>query len=123
MAYRNFTDGQGTRWEVWEIQPQMVERRMGIERRRQDAAQTGDWGEDPPIFDRRQMRDRRTPGRTRPAPRVNLGSEMARGWLAFESATERRRLCPIPAKWEDASTEQLEEFCRQATARAKLSLA
>jgi hypothetical protein len=122
MPYRNFVDEQGTQWEVWEIQPQMAERRMGGERRLQNAAETGNWGDDPPVMDRRTTRDRRAPGRTRPLPRVNLGSEMARGWLAFESAEQRRRLSPIPAGWYEATPQQLAELCRRATARPKFSL-
>ena len=122
MAYRFFVDEQGTRWEVWDIQPQMVERRSGVERRVRNAA-SDDWGDDPPVMDRRRIRDRRTLGRTRPAPRVAVGSEMARGWLAFESSTERRRLCPIPEQWEQASPAELEAYCRRAVSRPKLSLA
>jgi hypothetical protein len=29
------------------------------------------------------------------------------GWLCFESATEKRRLLPLPAGWEDLAHEQL----------------
>jgi hypothetical protein len=29
------------------------------------------------------------------------------GWLCFESATEKRRLTPLPSGWEDFPTEQL----------------
>jgi hypothetical protein len=123
MAYRNFVDEQGTHWEVWEILPQMVERRLGAERRLQNAAETGDWGDDPPVIDRRVLRDRRTLGRTRPAPRVNLGSAMNRGWLAFESEEERRRLCPIPAGWDQVDDRDLAALCRQAVSRPKRALA
>ena len=37
------------------------------------------------------------------------------GWLCFESATEKRRLLPIPRNWESASEERLNLLCRVAT--------
>ena len=37
------------------------------------------------------------------------------GWLCFESATEKRRLLPIPRNWESASEERLNLLCRAAT--------
>ena len=37
------------------------------------------------------------------------------GWLCFESATEKRRLPPIPRNWESASEERLNLLCRVAT--------
>lgn len=30
-----------------------------------------------------------------------------RGWLCFESPTEKRRLTPLPPGWQDLTTEQL----------------
>jgi hypothetical protein len=38
------------------------------------------------------------------------------GWLAFESATngEKRRLAPIPPKWESATEQELEEMLERA---------
>ena len=35
-------------------------------------------------------------------------------WLAFECATEKRRLSPIPGDWEAATTEQLEQLLTMA---------
>lgn len=37
------------------------------------------------------------------------------GWLCFESATEKRRLLPIPRDWETAPEERLARLCRMAT--------
>ncbi|HEX5872247.1 MAG TPA: hypothetical protein VFY65_17585 [Longimicrobium sp.] len=38
------------------------------------------------------------------------------GWLCFENSGEKRRLSPIPADWENAASEALEQYCRQASA-------
>jgi hypothetical protein len=32
---------------------------------------------------------------------------MANGWLTFESFTEKRRLAPIPARWDEMSVREL----------------
>ena len=42
-----------------------------------------------------------------------LGS-MRDGWLTFDSTDARRRLIPIPAGWEEASSEKLALMCRAA---------
>ena len=41
---------------------------------------------------------------------------LAAGWLTFESSLGKRRLAPIPLGWERASVEQLESWCRAASA-------
>ena len=38
------------------------------------------------------------------------------GWLCFENPGEKRRLSPIPAGWENAGDEALEQYLRQAAA-------
>ena len=38
------------------------------------------------------------------------------GWLCFESATERRRLTPIPPDWEVVDHHALAAMCAQAKA-------
>jgi len=41
--------------------------------------------------------------------------ELADGWLAFESASEKRRLAaPYPAEWATMSIPELEALCQQA---------
>src|SRR3712207_7555494 len=41
--------------------------------------------------------------------------DLADGWLAFESATEKRRLAaPYPANWASLPIPDLEALCRQA---------
>jgi hypothetical protein len=37
-----------------------------------------------------------------------------RGWLAFSSALERRRLAPIPSDWESVAEERLADLCATA---------
>ncbi len=36
------------------------------------------------------------------------------GWLCFQCDNEKRRLTPIPPKWEVCKGEELEELCNQA---------
>ncbi len=43
------------------------------------------------------------------------------GWLCFESATEKRRLLPIPSNWKTVSEDQLRLLCRVATPVRKAS--
>jgi hypothetical protein len=35
--------------------------------------------------------------------------------LSFDSGSQRRRVCPIPAGWEEVSEERLDLLCRIAT--------
>ena len=44
---------------------------------------------------------------TEPKGLVRLPEQYQHGWLCFESATEKRRLGPIPADWRTVSEEQL----------------
>ena len=79
-------DVLGAQWEVWEVYPRLVERRLMRERR---AARRGS-------DERRHV----TVGRAT-LPRI-LG-----GWLAFQSAHERRRVVPVPDDWEQLGDRQL----------------
>jgi len=52
----------------------------------------------------------------------SLPEAFREGWLVFESATEKRRLAPIPANWQTLPNEELAAFCAKAapqSARAK----
>jgi hypothetical protein len=42
------------------------------------------------------------------------------GWLTFESLDEKRRLTPIPQRWEELSQPQLRELCDKAKRIAKV---
>jgi hypothetical protein len=48
-----------------------------------------------------------------------LASDMRKGWLTFESESERRRLVPVPRDWEDASPERMELYLRAAQTVAR----
>lgn len=43
--------------------------------------------------------------------RNHLPEGMAAGWLCFESATEKRRLHPIPSGWESPTDADLWHWC------------
>lgn len=47
---------------------------------------------------------------TEPRALARLPEEYQLGWLCFESATEKRRLGPIPDHWQTASDEELRRF-------------
>jgi hypothetical protein len=52
---------------------------------------------------------------TVPLSRTTLSGEFEHGWLTFESATGLKRLAPIPANWDEATTDRLELMCRAAS--------
>jgi hypothetical protein len=59
----------------------------------------------------------RTSGTTRVADAEVLAfphRDLAEGWLCFESATEKRRIAPIPSGWEFMDSAGLEEICERA---------
>jgi len=49
------------------------------------------------------------------SPPAGLAPGYADGWLAFKSATERRRLSPFPKGWAWRSDEELLELLERAT--------
>ena len=88
MDNRTFVDVMGTQWEVWEVYPRLVERRLLRERR---VAQRYS-GE------RRQV----------PVGRPTMPRQILFGWLAFQCRYERRRLLPVPDDWETMSDHELQ---------------
>jgi hypothetical protein len=52
---------------------------------------------------------------TYPSSVSNVRSIYAAGWLGFESATERRRLHPVPAGWDSAPEDALCAWLAAAT--------
>ena len=44
-----------------------------------------------------------------------VSPELTQGWLAFGSATEKRRLAPIPSGWAELPDDALGELCEKAT--------
>jgi hypothetical protein len=116
MTFRNFIDPSGIAWSVWDVRPKGADRRKGRERRSRGV---DDPGVDPPVIDERTGRERRR-RREEEAPRKKMGDVLAGGWLAFESASERRRLSPIPPQWELASASELADLCARASAARSL---
>jgi len=43
------------------------------------------------------------------------------GWLVFESATDKRRLAPVPTDWRTASDEVLASLCARASSQTARS--
>lgn len=52
---------------------------------------------------------------TYPSAVSNVRSVYAAGWLGFESDTERRRLHPVPERWDEATDDALREMLRTAS--------
>jgi hypothetical protein len=98
MPHRSFRDKQGRAWDAWEVVPTAVERRM---------AGIAAWTK--PAEDRRKVEE----------SRVLVPTELQRGWLAFQSGTERRRLTPIPDHWDILPDARLEELLEQAGRRTR----
>lgn len=95
MTHLTFIDTDGIEWQVWDVHRVARERR-GSSRRRN--------GNQRPARDRRIIQDRRVP--------VSQGHEL--GWLAFASASEKRRLSPVPDRWPEMSSEELRRLLGQA---------
>jgi hypothetical protein len=109
MAYRTFTDTNWVLWQVWDVIPSDAERargrRSGVERRGQDIL----------LYkgpERRSGEDRREVHAREAARRYALTPGLEQGWLVFEAPTEKRRVKPIPARWETRSDAELERLCR-----------
>jgi hypothetical protein len=105
MPYRTFIDSTGTEWQVWDIVPQLTERRgaRGSEReRRVDII---------PIAFADRRRERRRLVETH---RAVLRGSYAQGWLCFQSDRGKRRLTPIPKDWTVCDDDRLESYIRRA---------
>ena len=48
------------------------------------------------------------------AGKARLPEPYQRGWLSFDSGSERRRLSPIPDGWHSVTDDALEQMCRSA---------
>ncbi|MDF1506101.1 hypothetical protein [Roseisolibacter sp. H3M3-2] len=97
---RSFRDETGTEWIVWAVRPQRetarhLERRQHADRRLSAAPE--------PIIERRGAGgDRR-----RYAGERGVVIQHPEGWLTFQAGTVRRRLSPIPPRWEEGSEAEL----------------
>lgn len=103
MSLRTFVDPQGKEWEVLAVVPRQEERRH-YDRRSGEVHLVNDGDGDE---DRREYDRRLTVGG---AERM----EGKRGWLAFASAGEKRRLTPIPDNWTHCSDAELAAYLDSA---------
>lgn len=92
MPHRQFKDEKQVSWEVWDVHPGEVERRLRKERE--------------PARSYRALPDER--------PRGAVARDLADGWLCFESVEIKRRLWPIPKGWERMDDVQLADLCAKA---------
>lgn len=104
MAYRTFVDRDGAYWQVWDSQPTRVERRASAADRRRPRVMPWHGAE------RREGGDRRMTSQRR----IMLSQGFGSGWLTFESLQEKRRLNPIPSRWELMTEAELRGLCEQA---------
>ena len=95
MALREFLDDDGRSWQVWEVQPQWLERRNA-----DDAQAIGD------AVERRKQESGDA--------RLRTVSELANGWLAFECRGECRRLHPYPQGWDSLQMNELRDLLNLA---------
>ena len=100
--HRQFKDGKGKIWDVWQVHPTSLERRL-FQRRMKDEERVD-------AAERRSGLERRTEKHAR-SP---VAAEFAAGWLCFETGGEKRRLAPVPDAWERADDETLEQWCSLA---------
>ena len=110
MSYRTFVDRDGAYWQVWDSQPTKVERRVSQADRRRPSLYQWRGAE------RRTGADRRTTTQRR----ITLSEGYGGGWLTFESLFEKRRLIPIPSRWENLSQAELRDLCEKAKRIARL---
>ena len=92
MTYREFLDDQGQQWEVWEIRPISIERRLNEERRRYP-----------------RLSDRRTSN-----VQLKIRGLHRDGWLTFQCGAQRRRLMPIPEHWDSSTDAELIALLQRA---------
>jgi len=50
----------------------------------------------------------------RPSPHSQLRGTFQQGWLCFDSGSEKRRLSPIPANWQELGAEELSRLAEHA---------
>jgi hypothetical protein len=98
MAHRSFRDGEGREWDAWEVVPTAVERRLA----RPDQAR---W----PKPERRRALE----------TRVLVPDQLQKGWLAFQSGSERKRLAPIPSGWAELEEPDLAALLKRADRRSR----
>jgi hypothetical protein len=91
MAHREFVDVDGTSWQMWEVHPTLAERRLSR-------------NPVPPPHMEERRKQRRTP----------VPGQMRAGWLAMQSATERRRITPVPEGWSLRTDDELRSLLKSS---------
>jgi hypothetical protein len=102
MGHRTFTDADGVIWQVWDVHPQLAERRHAARRAAPSRLSPG-------APDHRTGAERRH----RHEARVAVRQGYEHGWLAFDSVVGSRRLAPIPEGWDDLADASLLALCRR----------
>jgi hypothetical protein len=110
MAYRTFVDRDGAYWQVWDSQPSRAERRQTQVDRR--VARLYPWRG----AERRTAPDRRIESQRR----ITMSQGYGSGWLTFESLSEKRRLMPIPPRWDELTQGDLRSLCEKAKPITKI---
>jgi hypothetical protein len=109
MGHRTFIDADGVVWQVWDVYPQLAERRRGP--RRVPPSRLGPNGRDQRTgIDRRRRAEVRVP--------VRQGYE--HGWLTFDSVVGSKRLAPIPDGWDSLPEHSLLELWRRGKDAARI---
>ena len=109
MGHRTFIDADGVVWQVWDVHPQLAERRRGP--RRVPPSRLGPNGRDQRTgVDRRRRAEVRVP--------VRQGYE--HGWLTFDSVVGSKRLAPIPDGWEVLPEDSLLDLWRRGEDAARI---
>lgn len=108
MAQRIFRDVTGEEWRAFDVRPDSGDRRRGPDRRVSPASD--------PVIERRRTQERRVSasGAYDTGARHAYRPGFERGWLCFEHGLVRRRLAPIPARWETCSERELVQYLQQA---------
>src|SRR5690349_6117122 len=101
MTHRQYRDEQDVVWQVWDIHPTEVARRLRTHTTTQGADIASDTSE--------------SLGALSAMTRMAVSGELVGGWLCFESDREKRRLWPIPSGWELLSDAELTTLCSTAS--------
>ena len=100
MPHRQFRDVTGSVWDVWDVYPSAMERRL---------------------HERRTLSRRKTERRLRAEVRATgVPADLKMGWLAFQLGRERRRLVPIPQDWMDLPEDELRVLKERAVVSERL---
>ena len=100
MTHRKIKDEEGRVWDVWEVNPAAVERRMS--------------GEFPAVNTESPRGDGPPERHLRREVRLLVPPGLQQGWLAFQAGSDRRRLVPVPGNWITLDDEALVALLERA---------